>query len=198
MQFTQRARNIVRAALQSYGTAQMKRSLWNTEFSNGHWKCLDNTLGDCVYPLLEKYARMGTILDLGCGSGSTANELASVYSEYTGVDISDVAIQQAIQKSKANQRENKNKFVQSEILSFIPEKQYDVILFRDSIYYIPLRRVHAALNKYAAYLREEGVFVVRLWGSDKNRPIIETIESTFTIVETYRQDDPKAMILVFR
>ncbi|HSL03446.1 MAG TPA: class I SAM-dependent methyltransferase [Nitrospiraceae bacterium] len=199
MQFTQKARNILRAVVQRHSTAGMKKRLWDSEFSGGRWDCLDNTPGDCIYTFLEKYARKGSILDLGCGSGNTASELSdAAYADYVGVDISDVAIQKAISKTREAQRENKHRFVQSEFFSFVPDKYYDIVLFRDSIYYVPLGRVTAMLKRYANYLSRDGVFVVRLWGSEKNQSIIDLITANFTVLETYSQDNPKTMILVFR
>src|ERR1700674_5764890 len=93
MYLAQRVRNVSRGLLQRYGTESMKRALWNSEFMGGRWNCLDDTSGDCVYPYVEKYARNGSILDLGCGSGNTGIELdVTAYQQYVGVDISDAAI----------------------------------------------------------------------------------------------------------
>jgi SAM-dependent methyltransferase len=176
----------------------MKRLLWNTEFSNGRWECLDDTAVDCLYPFVEKYGRDGSILDLGCGSGNTATEVATVYSDYTGVDISDVAIRRAFEKSISHGRAAINQFAHSDIASYVPKRQHDVVLFRDSIYYIPLRRMLPMLNRYSTYLKDRGVFIVRLWGSEKNAQIVAVIEKHFKIVEKYSQHDPTALILVFR
>src|SRR5262245_18919549 len=96
MYLVRKVRNIVRGFLQAYGTTKVKRHLWNTEFSRGRWDCLDRTPCDCIYPYIEKYANNGSILDLGCGSGSTGSELdAIIYRYFIGVDISDVAIEKA-------------------------------------------------------------------------------------------------------
>ncbi len=81
-------RNVARVMVQRYGTADMKKRLWDSEFSSGRWDCLDNMPYDCVYPYVEKYAGKCSILDLGCGPGATGNELGSDrYSSYTGVDL---------------------------------------------------------------------------------------------------------------
>src|SRR5882672_10957138 len=162
MQPVRKIRNILRALLQGYGTESLKRRLWNVEFARGRWDCLDRTPGDCVYPYVEKYAKKGSILDLGCGSGSTGNELdPTTYQDYTGVDISDVAIEKAKKKTEENSRGDRNGYFQSDLFSYVPTTRYDVILFRDSIYYVPLRNVIPMLSRYSNHLKESGVFIVR-------------------------------------
>lgn len=187
--------------LQAYGTKSVKRRLWNVEFGQGRWDCLDRTLGDCVYPYVEKYANNGSILDLGCGSGSTGNELnADKYHDYTGVDISDVAIEKAKKKSEENCRGGKNRYFQSDFFSYAPTTQYDVILLRDSIYYVAPRSVIPMLNRYADHLKKSGVFVVRMmWrGSGKYKSIVDAIQKNFQVVEKYVSDQPEAVVIVFR
>jgi SAM-dependent methyltransferase len=194
-----KARSALRALLQTYGAGPVKKVLWDVEFSNGRWDCLDRTAGDCVYPFLEKYGSNGSILDLGCGSGSTGNELdTTAYERYVGVDISDVAIERAQQRSEANGRADRNRYRQSDILSYAPDRSFDVILFRDSIYYVPRRHIKAMLQRYAQYLEAGGVFIVRMADAEKYQDIVATIETHFAVVEKHTADDPKALVLIFR
>ena len=73
-----------------------------------------------------------------------------------------------------------------------------MILFRDSIYYVPRRQINAMLQRYAQYLEAGAVFIVRMADGDKYQDIVETIESHFAIVDKHVADDPKAVVLVFR
>ena len=85
----------------------------------------------------------GSILDLGCGSGSTANELSgTAYQVYTGVDISDVALENAKKRTEENRRGDKNQYFQSNIFSYVLTRRYD------------------ARWIYSNYLKERGVFIV--------------------------------------
>jgi SAM-dependent methyltransferase len=195
-----RVRNAVRGLLQAYGPLAIKQRLWNSEFSSGRWDCLDETRGDCVYRYLERYANGGRILDLGCGSGTTALELPpSCYRHYTGVDISQVAIDKARSRSAALQTADRHEFRQGDIFSYAAASRFDVILFRDSIYYVPHGRIAAMLERYAGSLSEHGVFIVRMAGGrDAYGAVVDAIERVFDVVETHVSDEPKACVLVFR
>jgi SAM-dependent methyltransferase len=199
----QKAWNVSRGVLQSYGPPVLKRRLWNKEFDGGRWSCLVSTEGDCVYTWIEKYAKKGRILDLGCGSGNTANELdGSSYEEYLGLDISDVATRMAAKRSEDCGRGSKNRFVCADMESFTPDTDFDVILLRESIYYVPQRKVVSMLHRYSKFLKRDGVFVVRFWYEAK--PLLAMIKENFQIVESYfSADSPTASpnyeaVLIFR
>jgi len=200
MHAAQRVKNTVRGFLQSYGTPRMKRSLWNNEFSRGRWNRPDRPTRDFVYPFVEKYARHGDILDLGCGAGRAAIELdRTKYRQYVGVDVSDVALEAARDASARADRTGQNQFAQSDIATYTPAGDSDVILFMESLYYIPWRRIAAVLDGYARYLTPRGVFVVRIWtGTDKYTPLVNVIETNFDVIEKQSSIDPQAIVIVFR
>jgi SAM-dependent methyltransferase len=195
-----RVRDRVRDLLQTHGTSATKQKLWDGEFANGRWDVLDTTTNDCVYSRIERAANGGSILDLGCGSGSTVNELdESSFSEYVGVDISEVAIAKAQRRTEANGRAHKCRFLQGDVTAFEPTKEFDVILFRDSIYYIKRQRIVATLMRYSQWLREDGVFIVRIWdGRGKLKEFAEVIKRNFDIVEEYQHQESGAVVLVFK
>jgi SAM-dependent methyltransferase len=200
MHLVRKARNVWRGVLQTYGSEQTKKALWDREFTGGRWACLESTPDDCLYPYIHKYAKGGLILDLGCGSGNTSNEIdASKYRHYTGVDISDTALQKAREKSARNGRTAKNEYIQGDIISYVPAGRYDLIVFRDSIVYIPRWKIGEILKRYAKYLDVGGVLIVRLAnGNSKYKPYIETIRAQFEVLETLRTDEPDAVVIVFR
>jgi SAM-dependent methyltransferase len=193
MYIARRALTFVQGFLTSYAPSSIKKLFWDRNFSGGKWDFIDNTVGDCVYPHLEKYAQNGDILDLGCGPGNTANELASgVYRSYVGVDISEIALAKAIKRTKENGREEKNSFAQGDFLGYTPSQEFDVILFRESLYHVPYGQVLAILGKYSKHLRKGGVFIVRLGtgnsntGKKKKRVIrkVNLIKREFDVLES--------------
>ncbi len=208
MYIVQRTLTFARGFLLSYGPTKIKKALWDKEFSGDKWNFIDDTTGDCIYPHLEKHARSGDILDLGCGPGNTANELAEkAYTTYLGVDISESALAKGVKRTNENGRAEKNSFVCSDFLSYMPTRQFDVILFRESMYHIPYGSVMELLNKYSKYLKNSGVFIVRLYVGDfktgkiklRVRRKIDLIKRKFHVVETFQYDTPGSpMVVVFR
>lgn len=189
-----------RRIIQTYGSEGMKQRQWDREFQEGVWDYLANTAGDPIYAIVEKYARNGSILDLGCGLGNTANELAGdSYFSYTGVDISNQAVQMAARRTQKNGRAHNTHFLQSDIEAYVPDKKHGVILFRDSIYYVPHSAVLRMLHRYMGYLEEDGVFILRLAASVKSAPEFEhMIAGNFSVLERHVFVSPPAVILVFR
>jgi len=208
MYIVDRTLTFVRGFLLSYGPSGVKKRLWDKEFSSTKWDFIDNTVGDCVYPYLEKYANKGDILDLGCGPGNTANELAAeVYQSYIGVDISEAALAKAEKRSQENGRGGKNSFVNSDFLGYHPLQEFDIILFRESMYHVPYGQVLPVLEKFSKNLKSTGVFIVRLYAGD-HRPSkikrrvtgkMDLIKREFDLVESRQFDTPGLPnVLVFR
>jgi|SRR6266850_1951738 len=197
---TQKVRNVLRGLLQRYGTEKIKRQLWNYEYAEGRWSCLDTMSGDFAYVHVEKHAKGGNILDLGCGPGAVGNELnAAAYHSYTGVDICDVAIEKARSRTVENRRTDKNNYIQSDIFSYVATQQYDVILLGDSIYYFSHKRIAEILYRYSKYLKQDGVLIVRSWIlKDRHRAIIQNIENTCEIVEKELYHQSQIVVITFR
>ena len=202
----QRILRFGQGALMSYGPSGLKRILWDKEYSGTKWDFADHTENDCVYFHLEKHAANGSILDLGCGSGNTANELAAnAYEKYLGVDISEVCMNKARRRSQENGRAAKNEFVFGDFLEFSSPEKFDVILLRESLYHIPIGKIESTLNRYAKSLKDNGVFIVRIKtldtdGTAKSRPMamIGVIEKEFDVIENCHYREFGAAVIVFR
>jgi len=194
-------KNKLRGLTQRWGTSDMIRTLWDKEYASGKWDHCDSTPGDPVYGFVEKYCRNGSILDLGCGAGNTGNELAvNRYKEYTGVDLSEVAVRKAAQRSEREGRSKKNRYVQSDILSYVPKQKHDVILFRESLYQIRLDKINAVLDRYFPYLPEVGVFiaVISRNGTKRVREVVGLIGAKRRVIEKHSEASRESHIVVFR
>jgi SAM-dependent methyltransferase len=197
MYVTRRAWEILRGRIHKYGSEGLKKRLWNRDYSRGRYG-YGCSAGDFLYPYLVEHARGGSILDLGCGEGKTENELdEQAYTECIGVDISDVAIAKAKAWSEQTGRIGKNKFYCSDIVHFVPSQEFDLILFRDSLYYVPLRKVKALLDRYSAFLKESGCFVVRVIDGVRCAPFVEIIERNFSVRQKQFSREG-ALLMVFQ
>jgi 2-polyprenyl-3-methyl-5-hydroxy-6-metoxy-1,4-benzoquinol methylase len=200
MHIVNRTARFLRGLLLSYGPQTLKKRVWDTEYSNEKWHFAYDTVGDCVYSHLERHALNGSILDLGCGSGNTATELdSSVYRSYIGVDISEAALDKAAKRTIESGRQNKNRFECADFLAYEPNDQFDVILFRESMYHVPMSKVKSTLNRYSKYLKEDGVIIVRLFTASpetarsKYRPtaMLGIMEAEFDVVEKRQYPEPR-------
>jgi SAM-dependent methyltransferase len=208
MYIARRALIFVEGFLASYAPSFVKKRLWDRDFSVGKWDFIDNTVGDCVYAHLERHARGGDILDLGCGPGNTANELAfDAYRNYVGVDISEVALDKARKRTRECGRAEKNSFVSSDFLGYAPAQEFDVILFRESLYHVPYGQVLSILHKYSNHLKQNGVFIVRLYaGDNKTKKIkyrvkrkLDLIKREFEVLGYFQYETPGTpTVLEFR
>ena len=208
MYIVRRSLTFVRGFFTSYGPTRVKQALWNKEFTEGKWNFIDDTAGDCVYLHLAQHANHGDILDLGCGPGNTANELsADAYRNYIGVDISEAALAKARKRTEESGRAGKNSFVASDFLGYQPTQEFDVILFRESLYHVPYGRVLTVLHKFSKHLKSGGVFMVRLYLGDirtgeikfRVKKKIDLIKRNYQVVEEHKYDLPGTpTVLVFR
>ena len=112
-------------------------------------------------------------------------------------------------RSERTGRGGKNRYIQSDILSYAPEEKHDVILFRESVYNIPRAKMKATLDRYSRYLTDEGVFVVYVSrdGTRNVREIVGWIEANYSVIEKHWREAPApdaaayqgdAFVLVFR
>jgi len=187
------AKRKISSFLKAYGPSSLKKILWDKEFASTKWDFIDHTEGDCVYENLEKYARNGSVLDLGCGPGNTANEMANTtYQKYVGVDISEEALAKGRKRTVETGRVGKNFFVQGDFVNYTPAERFDVILFRESMYHVPMARIKETLDRLSSFVKDGGVFIVRMYtadndsgGKDKPRPLamIHILETEFEVIE---------------
>jgi len=147
--------------------------------------------------VIEKYSEGLDILDLGCGTGATGLEIADRYRKYVGVDVSEVAVTKATSVVQEQAKQSKMKYMVGDVLSFVPNAMFSIILFRESLYYCPDRNVEALLRRYSGYLSPGGVFIVRLHDRVRYDGLVQTIESSFSIQERIAPTGGKAIVLVF-
>lgn len=119
-----------------------------------------------------------TVLELGCGTGSTALIHADFVGQVIATDISQEMI--SIAKSKAESQGVQNvKFIRSSIEEFEPnEKSYDMVLALNLLHLISDRE--AALDRISSLLKPGGFFISStVCAADKMwfmRPIVPVMQ----------------------
>jgi SAM-dependent methyltransferase len=166
------------------------RSQWDSEFQNGQWRYMDavpleRTRLAAIGGLTRLYGlpSNGTILDVGCGEGIMTEYITEEQKKhYIGVDISKVAIDQAIQR-----RGSPMTWIASVAHEYTPPRKVDVIVFSEMLYYVEFKKV---LAQYESYLAPNGIIIISLWCPDKEEGMFSEIRaftrSHFDLLENFQ------------
>ncbi len=129
----------------------------------------------------------------------TPLEMPNGFHDYFGVDISAVAIEKA-RTTLANERDRADKvqFAVGDIAIFKPIQLHSVILFRESLYYVPKIHIREVLHRHSLALAPNGVFIVRLCDKMKYKWIVQVLKKDFDLVEEYQPTDSPMTIIVVR
>ncbi len=192
------------AVLKRWGASATKQKIWNAEYESGKWRDIDpqdsaTIQRDLVYAVLEKWADRGDMLDLGCGTGSTAVQIDDVYRSYLGIDISPVAIEWARKHIAQNPAKAlKTSFAVAPIEAFSTQRTFDVVLYRECLYYFALGQIKSILSGHSRFLSDRGVFVVRLHDRNRYEKIVSHITQTYDVLEKVAPVGDPTIVLVFR
>lgn len=170
----------------------LRRRAFDQNYISGRWDHFDKEPSTEIVKVIEKYARKGRILDLGCGTGILASMLSpDSFEYYLGVDASQGAIARA-QKRKGE----KIRVEIGDILSYKPRGKFDLIVFAESLYYVPYFR-RRFLRCCARWLMPGGLFVVTIVEPRRFRSMIKMIRENFQIVEDRFFQNSQRLLLVF-
>ena len=150
----------------SLAPAWIKRLVWDSKHAKVKTDPLGSPMLDFLAPNIPKNA---SLLDLGCAAG---NLLAGLRrngwtGHYTGVDISPKSISVA---RKIN--DDRAEWSVSTIEDFAIDREFDVICFVESLYYVQLDRVPQILRQ----CRDHGkITYVRIWDVKSHAPFVQQL-----------------------
>jgi len=193
-----------RGLLKRWGSTTVKQIIWDYEnktrkgFLHEH---VDEKYRSRINDWVERYCNGGNILDLGCSDAHIGYSLnPDLYTSYTGVDLSKISIEAAInrQKTTGGKRLDKNIHIVHDISNYPVKWKMNVILFKDSLYYIKKSDLLNVLKKYQLFLNSDGVFIVHMDNIKRHEWIKKIIKENFTILEENSKLDPTGVMLIFR
>ncbi len=157
------------------------RERWEREYQYGRWDYLRGLEELGHYSIIAGYCkylrRGGAVLDLGCGEGLLLDALdIGAYSRYVGLDISATAIARA-----QSRQEPTADFVVGDICAYTPADKFDVIVFNETLYYLP--DPVACMRRYVPRLRDHGLFIVSMYLHPKD-PLWRKIGEQFAILDS--------------
>lgn len=135
-----------------------------------------------VHPTLH------SVLDVGCASESLARSSDARGLDYTGVDISTVAIEEARRLSPGRA------FHAARLEDHRPDRMYDTVIFNEVLYYLPVEEAVREYRRYAAHLETGGLVVISMKHDPKSEGIMRAIvrESTWVsgLLTQEKKDGP--------
>ena len=173
------------------------RALWGEHLHHGYWIRGDESKEKAQLQLIEHLAQLANvkpgsdILDIGCGFGASSLYLAKHYdATATGITISSVQVEMAIQAAAGAQLDANFLLMDAEAMNF--QKQFDVLWSVESIsHYQNLQGFFASAAKL---LKPGGSFAITDWFKKENltraetRKFIDPIERAM-FVELQTMDD---------
>jgi SAM-dependent methyltransferase len=143
---------------------------------------------------IRKYLRGGDLLILGCGGASILDSFEpAAFTSVLGLDLSAEAVRLASRFATENIL-----FQVGDMVTFQCPKAYDVILFSESLYYVPPSQQEELLKRLARHLKPRGVFIVTLAQPKRYSAIIELIRRCFQAMEDHTFANSERHLLVFR
>ena len=136
---------------------------WDDRFERGYGELMERDCERVRYQAIGQIVAAlpvrSSLLDVGCGVGTVADYLPAL--DYTGIDVSQKAL--AIARNR-----HPGAFICSDAESFCIDKQFDVILFNETLYYLedPLEQ----LARYREFLSDRGSMVVSIWLPGSEHP----------------------------
>lgn len=176
-----------------FGPPSLRAAVFDEKFRNGEWRFVSKS-DDPLVAIVEQHAAGGDILMLGCGTASIAPVLRQdAYRSFLGIDISTEAIRQA------RQWENeKIGFEVGDMCRICSTRRYTVILFSESLYYVPVWRRIDLLERLGTNLEPQGVFIVTFAEPRRFWRTLSRIRSVFDMIADSRFPGRERWVLVFR
>jgi 2-polyprenyl-3-methyl-5-hydroxy-6-metoxy-1,4-benzoquinol methylase len=163
------------------------RSRWNYQYDKGLWAGLENLDELARFSILAGYVQFlkpnnPSILEIGCGEGILAKRIGrQYYGSFLGTDVADAAIERAISRFG----DEKTHFEAVDMNDFETDKQFDLIIFNEAIYYLnPL--IDRLVNQYAPMLKPDGLLIVsmNMGRHADGEPKWKQIETAFSVVDS--------------
>ena len=111
------------------------------------------------------------VLDVGCGQGRDALFIARLGHQVLGVDISGSGIQQL--REDANQEKLKIEGIVANLLEYVPDGLFDIIIFDRTLHMLNAKNQLSALNHYKNYVENDGYVLIN--DQRKNLPAMEKL-----------------------
>jgi 2-polyprenyl-3-methyl-5-hydroxy-6-metoxy-1,4-benzoquinol methylase len=170
-----------------------EESSWDMQFNAGIWS--RGPQSPHTIDLVQKYAKGGKIVEFGCGEGNLLRSLAEdCYTEFTGYDISKVAIKRAKKFSNKGSARSIN-FEQCNMAKWGGANSLSLIILEECLYYLPPIEVEHFLTKCVESLSKDGVILVIVHSASKHAVTLDVCRRCCRVIDELQIDKRTYLIL---
>ena len=174
-----------------FGWKRLRALSFDEKFLRGDWSFADENPE--LVALVENFAAHGHILALGCGGAAIASALdPSSFKSFLGIDLS----QQAIGMARRRQTPT-IKFDCGDMETHRCSRDYDVILFPNSLYYACSFSRKRLLQRLSKSLTRQGKIIVTIAQPKRYAGILDMIRKHFKVVVDRELSPSGGHVLVF-
>ena len=146
----------------------------NKKHKSGEWQSLNTepveiARSSVIGVYYHMYGNRGPVLDVGCGEGFFTENIHKRKGVYTGIDISEVAINRAKRKRPGFD------FQCANLSTYEPTRRYSTIIFNEVLYYVDHKK---ELIRYSKFLQHNGNIIISLMSSNATSNEHDEIFST--------------------
>jgi 2-polyprenyl-3-methyl-5-hydroxy-6-metoxy-1,4-benzoquinol methylase len=175
-----------------FGWQKLRSLAFDEKYRRGDWNfCTEGTgeLADVVC----RYLGEGDLLVMGCGGASILKDLpAPNLKSALGIDLSQEAIRLAGRFAS-----EKISFQLADMVTFECPQPYDVILFSESLNYVPLAEQEPFLRRLGKSLKPNGEFIVTIAQAKRYADMLEGVRRHFAVLEDRSFSGSNRHLLVF-
>lgn len=144
----------------------LEKLSWNLQYEAGLWS--KGQRSSITIDLVKNLCRGGHIVEFGCGEGDLIHLLPTgSYSYYTGIDISQIAIERA--KLKASKCGIKNyDFVNDNMAMWPGGKNISLILVEECIYYLKAEAMEEFIGRCLESINDDGAILIIVHSAEKH------------------------------
>lgn len=159
-----------------FGSRKLRALAFDGKYQAGRWGGHDDGGGELA-AMVSHYLRKGDLLILGCGGATVLDGLeASGLNSALGVDLSAEAVRLASRFASS-----RVSFVVQDMELLDCSSEYDVMLFSESLYYVPAQRQLPLLRRLSKHLKHGGAFIVTLAEPQRYADILKRIRGEFDV-----------------
>jgi 2-polyprenyl-3-methyl-5-hydroxy-6-metoxy-1,4-benzoquinol methylase len=176
-----------------YGPQKWRSIAFDEKYRLGHW-CFKSGGAAELASVIQQYLRHGDLLIMGCGGAGVLESLEPrALNSVLGIDISQEAIRLASRFVSDNVS-----FQLADMVTYECLQPYDVILFSESLYYVPLADQKSLLTRLAVHLKTGGTFIATFAQAKRYWKMIEGIRKNFSVIEDHTFPGSDRHLIVFK